>query len=219
MNYNSGDIVRVFYPYLPKVKDTSGNSAGKVRYGLVINAGSNQTVALPILAITSHRGKTRGADYILRDDEVRIPDGVSYFKRSKGEVPIDGVIKTERIEFFDDDEISKPLTSVNLDTKIEVLERYKNTMDIPYFVRKMNEESPGHKEAMQTFERATIAEKLGFLATDLGECKYEHMEDFVLKLYKIQPLGQSNSNKRIHFGWATLSWTEKLRASRINILL
>lgn len=199
--YNSGDIVRVFYPYVPKVKNESSDilGKGKVRYGLIVNAGNNKTIALPIMGITSHNGKTEMPGYVLRADEVRVPKGVSYYKRSQGEVNIHGVIKTERIEFFDDDEISRKLTSIDLAGKIEVMERYKNTVSIPFFKRTMDEDSPGHIKVMEKFERAIIAEKLSFLTTDLGECKYEHMEDTLLKVNKIQSLGKSNANKRIHF--------------------
>ncbi|HDR8205141.1 TPA: hypothetical protein ACOQ31_005054 [Bacillus cereus] len=199
--YNSGDIVRVFYPYVPKVKNESSDvvGKGKNRYGLIVNAGNNKTVALPIMGITSHKGKTEIPGYVLRTDEVRVPSGVSYYKRSEGEVNIHGVIKTERIEFFDDDEISRKLTSIDLKGKIEVMERYKSTISIPYFKRTMDEDSPGHEKVMEKFERSIIAEKLSFLTTDLGECKYEHLEDTLLKVNKIQSLGKSDTNKRIHF--------------------
>lgn len=198
IEYHSGDIVRVFYPYTPKVMQKGNDNPGKNRFGLVINAGNNSTVALPILKITSHQGKTQHSDYLLREDEVRIPEGVTYFKRSKGRVPIYGVIKTERIEFFDDDEISKPLTTIDLETKIAVLKRYKHIMTIPIYVKTMNKESPHHQKAMEIFEQAIIAEKLKFLSTDSGKCMYEHEEHSLLRINKIQPMGKLAANKRIH---------------------
>ncbi|WP_239697136.1 hypothetical protein [Bacillus cereus] len=136
----------------------------------------------------------------MRADEIKVPESVTYYKRSaQGKVPVYGVIKTERIEFFDDDEISRPLTSVGLDTKIAVLKNYKDLLKKRNFVEVLNEESPGHMEAMEYFERAIIAEKLSFLTTDLGECKYEHMEDKILKLNKIQSLGKSDTKKKSPF--------------------
>lgn len=200
-NYKSGDIVRVFYPYTPKVLNKDGeNIEGKRRFGLIVNAGNNKTIAIPILQIFTRDGKTNEPNYRLRKDELYIPEKVTYYKRSENkDIDIKGVIKTERIEFFDDDEISVPLTTVGLPTKTRVLETYKSLMEIPHFYNKLNRESPGHKEAMETFERAIIAEKLGFLTTDLGEFKYENLEDTMLKINKIQPLGKSNINKRIHF--------------------
>ncbi|MED2934092.1 hypothetical protein P4308_18745 [Bacillus wiedmannii] len=199
--YNSGDIVRVFYPFKPKaLSNDNEEQVGKRRFGLIINAGNNRTLALPILQITSHGGRTEQTNYKLRADEIKVPESVTYYKRSaQGKVPVYGVIKTERIEFFDDDEISRPLTSVGLDTKIAVLNNYKDLLKQRNFVEVLNEESPGHMEAMQCFERAIIAEKLSFLTTDLGECKYEHMEDKMLRVNKIQPLGKLDTNKRIHF--------------------
>ncbi|BCC15075.1 hypothetical protein BC30048_p2088 (plasmid) [Bacillus cereus] len=197
--YRSGDIVRVFYPYTPKALNEGDESPGKRRYGLVVNAGEDQAVALPIMAISTHSKQTRDPNYKLRDDEIRVPEGVSYFKRSIGKVEIDGVIKTERIEIFDDDEISRKLTAINLDTKIDVLERYKHSMNIPYYKNKMNEESPEHKEIMQKFENGIIAEKLQFLTTDLGNCRFEFMEDKKFNINKIQDLGKSDENKRVHY--------------------
>ncbi|MGE7431592.1 hypothetical protein ACQKLM_26320 [Bacillus thuringiensis] len=199
--YKSGDIVRVFYPFKPKaLSNDNAPRVGKRRFGLIINAGNNSTLALPILQITSHGGRTEQTNHKLRRDEIKVPENVTYYKDSaQRKVPVYGVIKTERIEFFDDDEISRPLTSIDLDTKISVLNNYKDILKKRIFVEVLNEESPGHKEAMQCFERAIIAEKLNFLTTDQGECKYEHIEDKMLKVNKIQPLGKSNTNKRIHF--------------------
>ncbi|HDR8042148.1 TPA: hypothetical protein QCZ17_004469 [Bacillus cereus] len=216
--YNSGDIVRVFYPFKPKaLSNDTEEQVGKRRFGLVINAGNNRMIALPILQITSHGGRTEQTNHKLRADEIKVPESVTYYKRSaQGNVPVYGVIKTERIEFFDDDEISMPLTSVGLDTKIAVLKNYKELLKKRDFVKKrdfeeiLNEESPGHKEAMECFERAIIAEKLNFLTTDQGECKYEHMEDEMLKVNKIQPLGKSDTNKRIHFYAVELTGKENM---------
>lgn len=201
IEYKSGDIVKVFYLFIPKVvsEEKEESSKGKVRYGLVIAAGNNNTMALPILGIMSHGGKTRTTEYILRDDEVKVPEGTSFFKRSKGIMSIDGVIKTERIEFFDDDEISKTLTKIGLDTKIAVLETYKKILNIPYYVKKMNKESPGHQQVMDQFEHTIIAEKLGFITTEFGEFKYENVENQFLHLHKIQDLGPSDTIKRVHF--------------------
>lgn len=201
IEYKSGDIVRVFYPYTPKAVDTGDNVKGKMRFGLIITAGNNDMVALPILAITSRSGRTRNPNFKLRPDEVRIPEGINFFKRSQGIVPIDGVIKTERIEFFDTDEVSKTLTKVGLDTKISVLEKYKKTMDFPFYIQKMGKESPKHAEVMNKFEQTIIAEKLGFLVTELGEFKYEELENTKLQINKIQDLGRDpyNTNQRFHF--------------------
>lgn len=206
--YKSGDIVRVFYPYFPKQMNESGNLKGKVRYGLIISSGNNNTIALPILAIMSHGGKTQHADYILRDDEVKVPEGVEFFKRSKGMVPINGVIKTERIAFFDNDEISKSLTTVDLNTKVAVIEAYKKIMQIPYYIRNMNRECPNHNEVMNKFESTIIAEKLGFITTELGEFKFEEMEDEPLRVKKIQYLGKDEEKKRIHFYGVELTTEE-----------
>lgn len=162
--YRSGDIVRVFYPYTPKALNEGDESPGKRRYGLVVNAGKDQAVALPIMGISTHSKQTRDPNYKLRDDE-----------------------------------ISRKLTAISLDTKIDVLERYKHSMNIPYYKNKMNEESPEHKKIMQRFENGIIAEKLQFFTTDLGNCRYEFMEDKKFNINKIQDLGKSDENKRVHY--------------------
>lgn len=199
--YNSGDIVRVFYPFKPKaLSNDSDEHVGKKRFGLIVNAGNNQTMALPILQISSHQGKTEQPDYELRFDEIKVPESVTYYKRSVQEmVPVYGVIKTERIEFFDDDEISRPLTRVELDTKIEVLDKYKDITRERKVSKILDKESPNHKKAMERFERTIIAEKLQFLTTDLGNCRYEHVEDKKFNVNKIQSLGKSDENKRIRY--------------------
>ncbi len=57
--YNSGDIVRVFYPFKSKaLSNDNEEPVGKRRFGLIIYAGNNRTLALPILQITSHGGRT-----------------------------------------------------------------------------------------------------------------------------------------------------------------
>ncbi|MEK5520576.1 hypothetical protein B5V89_15570 [Heyndrickxia sporothermodurans] len=57
---------------------------------------------------------------MLRDDEVRVPRGINYKKRN-GVKELIGVIKTERIEHFEQDEISAPLTKIPLRTKLDII--------------------------------------------------------------------------------------------------
>lgn len=52
------------------------------------------------MAISTHSKQTRDPNYKLRDDEIRVPEGVSYFKRSIGKVEIDGVIKLNELKYL-----------------------------------------------------------------------------------------------------------------------
>ncbi|HDR8040719.1 TPA: hypothetical protein QCZ17_002976 [Bacillus cereus] len=200
-SFKSGDIVRVFYPFKPKVLSEENEvKLGKTRFGVIINAKNNKTLALPILQILTRDGKTEKPNYRMRDDEIKVPPNITYKKPSlQKRIPINGVIKTERIELFDYDEIIKKVSKIDLVTKSAILKNYKGILKDKSFLDSLNRESPGHKEAMQCFERVIIAEKLRFLTTNIGECKYEYMEDQLLKINKIQPLGKSDMNKRIHF--------------------
>ncbi|KAA6458930.1 MULTISPECIES: hypothetical protein [Bacillus cereus group] len=199
--FKSGDIVRVFYPFKPKVLSEENEvKLGKTRFGVIINAKNDKTVALPILQILTRDGKTEKPNYRMRDDEIKVPPNLTYYKPSlQKRVPINGVIKTERIELFDYKEIIKKVSKIDLVTKSAILKNYKGILKDKSFLDSLNRESPGHKEAMQCFERVIIAEKLRFLTTSIGECKYEYMEEQLLKINKIQPLGKSDMNKRIHF--------------------
>lgn len=175
------------------------NSEGKERFGVIINAENSMAVAIPIMQITSHGKKTENPDYRLWPDEVRVPAETSYYKPSQQKmISIYGVIKTERIEVFDDDEISGSLTNIGKEGKMQILEKYKELTRNKNYLQRLNEESPGHKEAMETFERSIIGEKLMFLEKN-GESNYEQMEDRSLEINKIQHLGKSNENQRIYF--------------------
>jgi len=199
MSRKTGDIIRVFYPFTPRAKNQENSNEGKERFGVIINNGNNMAVAIPIMQITSHGKRTEHPDYRLRLDEVRVPAETSYFKPTQQKrIPIYGVIKTERIELFDDDEISGSLTNIGKEGKIQILEKYKELTSNRHYLQRLNEESPGHKEAMETFERFVIGEKLRFLEKN-GESNYEKMEDRSLEINKIQHLGKANENKRIHF--------------------
>ncbi|MCI3027562.1 hypothetical protein LMF32_00235 [Desemzia sp. C1] len=80
--------------YITKQKDFTGNE-GKERYGVVINFGGRYATTVPILQISTHNGKTEKEGYMLRDDEIRVPQGLTYRKR-KGNKQLIGVIKNWR---------------------------------------------------------------------------------------------------------------------------
>jgi len=197
--YKAGDVVRVYnYPFTPKSMqdDLQSEIQGKERYGVVINYGGRYASTVPILQISTHSGKTEKDGYMLRDDEIRVPQGVSYKKRS-GEKELIGVIKTERIEHFEQDEISAPLTKIPLRTKLDIISQYEYISSKPFYKNLLYNESPNHKKAMEIFKESVLAEKLNFLVTDDGKRKYEEMRYSNLKLNEIQPLGRIGKGNAI----------------------
>lgn len=198
--YKAGDVVRVYnYPFQPKSKQDDSESdkkQGKERYGLVINYGGKYATTVPILPISTHKGKTEREGYILRDDEVRVPRGINYKKRN-GVKELIGVIKTERIEHFEQDEISAPLTKIPLRTKLDIISQYEHICNIPFYQNLLKNNSPNHEKAMKLFKESVLAEKLNFLVTDDGKRMYDIMRYTSLKLDKIQPLGYIGKNNSI----------------------
>lgn len=201
--YRPGDVVRVHnFPFISKAEQerikneepTEQNlTEGKPRYGVVINSGGRHVDTIPIMQIMSHGGQTQRSDYPLRDDEIRLPESTSYQKRS-GKVQLYGVIKAERIESFESDEITPPLTTIPLRTKIDLITRYESIIKIDYFKRKLDIESPNHSQVMSDFKTSVLAEKLEFLVTDKGERKFDKMQNSSLILKDIQPLGKIGKN-------------------------
>nr|WGD72640.1 hypothetical protein P5645_22220 [Bacillus subtilis] len=205
--YKPGDVVRVHnYPFVSKaeqerLKDSDQTQEqpafqGKPRFGVVINAGGRNVEMIPIMQIMSHGGQTERHDYNLRDDEVRLPENISYQKRS-GPVDIYGVIKTERIESFEADEITPPLTSIPLRTKIDLIERYEAIMKVDYFRNKLDVDSPNHSKVMADFKTSVLAEKLDFLVSNNGERKFDRMQNSPLRCKEIQKLGSVGKDNRI----------------------
>ncbi|KIU04561.1 hypothetical protein SC09_contig8orf00231 [Bacillus subtilis] len=125
-----------------------------------------------------------------------LPESTSYQKRN-GKVQLYGVIKAERIESFESDEITPPLTTIPLRTKIDLITRYESIIKIDYFKRKLDIESPNHSQVMSDFKTSVLAEKLEFLVTKKGERKFDKMQNSTLILKDIQPLGRIGKNNRI----------------------
>lgn len=197
--YRPGDIVRVYhYPYVSKAEQVHNepSSPGKARYGLVINSGGKGVTAIPIMPIISRSGKTEESTYRLREDEVRVPHN-TYYPTHTGEKQLHGVIKTERLERFGPNEISAPLTTVPLRTKIDILERYNIIKQIPYFKNLMDRQSPGHESFMKDFEESVVAEKLNFLVNENGVRKFDAMRNSALKMTEINPITKMGKNNRI----------------------
>ncbi|MCY8497745.1 hypothetical protein P8917_10070 [Bacillus atrophaeus] len=201
--YRPGDVVRVHnYPFISKAEQEQTKNEnntvqnlteGKPRYGVVINSGGRHIETIPILQIMSHGGQTQRKDYPLRDDEVRLPENTSYQKKS-GKVELYGVIKAERIETFESDEITPPLTTIPLRTKIDLITRYEAILKVDYFKKKLDVESPNHSQVMSDFKTSVLAEKLDFLVTDKGERKFDKMQNSTLILKEIQPLEKIGKN-------------------------
>lgn len=198
--YRTGDVVRVYnYPFIPKSMqqdNTDNERQGKERYGVVINSGGRYATTVPILQISTHSGKTEKDGYMLRDDEIRVPQGITYKKRY-GDKELFGVIKTERIEQFEQDEISAPLTKIPLRTKLDIISQYEYISSKTYFKEILDNESPNHAQAMGIFKDAVLAEKLNFLVTDDGKRKYETMKFSDLELSEIQPLARIGKGNAI----------------------
>lgn len=198
--YRPGDIVRVHnYPYAPKAEQSPNDpsSQGKGRFGVVINAGGRSVTAVPVLQVMSHGGKTENNEYVLREDEVRVPPNTSYQRRD-GAKTLNGVIKTERIETFEADEITAPLTAIPLRTKMDLLDRYEAIKEKPYFKNMMDKQSPNHEFIMKNFRESVVAEKLNFLVNESGERLYDKMRNSSLnltELNKIGSLGKGRGNK------------------------
>lgn len=206
--YKTGDIVRVHhYPFTSKNeqdklrKESNENSSnkineGKSRYGVVINSGGKNITTIPIMPITSHSGKTNSESYRLRDDEVRLPDNI-FYEKTTGKINIYGVIKTERIESFESDEITPPLTKIPLRTKLDLIERYESIIKNGFHKNILDKGSSQHKDIMDQFKDSVLAEKLNFLVTDNGVRKFDSMKNSTLSLVGIQPLIKTGRNKSI----------------------
>lgn len=202
--FKSGDVVRVHhYPYISKAeKERLGKEGaenghplfyeGKPRYGIVIGAGAGAIIAIPVVQVMTHDGKTEENGYKLRDDEIRVPQHTHFMNKHGDRKGLYGVIKMERIEVFGADEMTVPLTNVPLRTKIDMLERYNYILKNPYFKNKLDEHSPGHEQAMRQFKESVIAEKLNFLVTESGENKYDVMRKSPLFVDEIQHVGNHN---------------------------
>src|SRR5699024_699743 len=109
--YKLGDVVRLFYPYVPKVRQTEIEEQvaryenekqpvffeGKNRYGVVVGVPNNHSDSLSVVQIMSHGDVTNSKEYRLRDDELKVPSHI-YVPHSGEERELTGVVKMERIE-------------------------------------------------------------------------------------------------------------------------
>lgn len=203
--YKAGDIVRVYhYPYVSKAEKEkfmkegaeiqhSLFSKGKKRYGVVIGSGGKGILAVPIVQIMSHKGKTEEKGYRLRDDEVRVPEDTYYSTKNGEDVSLSGVIKMERIEMFGAEEMTAPLTQVPLRVKIELLERYEAILKKHYYKSKLDKDSPKHVQVMKEFKESIIAEKLNFLTDAEGENHFEQLKNVNLTIETLQKVGKLNN--------------------------
>lgn len=194
--------MRVFhYPYTPKVKqkgiaqhnenEQSLFNPGKGRYGVVVGGGNRGILTIPVIQIMSHQGEVEKEGYELRDDEIFAPTHLHFYRNGSKQY-LKGVIKAERIEFFEADEISAPLTRIPLRVKMDLVERYEAILKNPYYFHKLNEESPKHQSVMRQFKESVIAERLNFLVTESGENKYDVMRKSPLFVDEIQHVGSHN---------------------------
>lgn len=207
MTYQIGDIVRVFYPFVPKNKQeqilkqvAQYNEVeqpvffeGKSRYGVVVGLPDNRQSNLSIVQIMSHGDETEKKGYKLRDDELKVPENL--FVERKGELKeLTGVIKMERIETFAKDEVSAPLTSIPLFAKQKALHAYESIMVNPYYENKLNDESPNHQWVMKEFKESIIAEKLQFLTDSFGSHHYDALKRNYFFCDQICKIGRMNDH-------------------------
>lgn len=203
--YKIGDVVRVYhYPYLSKtekqriIKEGTKDEhplfyMGNVRYGVVVGTGGKNIKAVPVVQIMSHGGETEKEGYMLRDDEVRVPQRTLFVDKHGEQRYLYGVIKMERIEMFGQDEITAPLTEIPLRIKIEMLERYEAILKNHYYKNKLDKDSPNHKLVMKAFKDAIIAEKLNFLVDSQGVNRFEFIKHTTLTLEELQKVGKYNN--------------------------
>lgn len=202
MPYKLGDVVRLFYPYVPKVRQKEIEKQvaryenekqpvffeGKNRYGVVVGVPNNHSDSLSVVQIMSHGDVTNSKEYRLRDDELKVPSHI-YVPHSGEERELTGVVKMERIEHFTKDEVSAPLNKLPLDSRKEMSERYGFIMDKPYYQEKLNNDSPRHDKVMRDFSECNIASQLEFLVNDYGENCYQSMKRDLFICNRIEKVG------------------------------
>lgn len=203
MPYKIGDIVRLFYPYVPKVKQAEiikqvaryedGERPvffeGKNRYGVVVGVPNHHSSELTVVQIMTHGEVTETDDYRFRDDELKVPRNI-YVAHSGTERELTGVVKMERMESFSKDEVSSPLNKLPPQCKGEMIERYQFIMDNLYYQDKLNTDSPKHRSVMRDFIEYTIASKLEFLTDDYGENHYQSMKRELFCCNRIKKIGK-----------------------------
>lgn len=201
--YKLGDIVRVnHFPYMSKTekeklkkKEGADNKhpffyGGNSRYGVVVGLGGKGVNTIPVVQIMSHEGKTEEKNYRLRDDEVRVPRDAHFINKHGERKDLYGVIKMEQIEMFGADEITAPLTKVPLRVKMDMLEQYEAILTNPYYQRKLDRDSPKHKNIMHQFKESVIAEKLNYLTKANRDNKFDSLRNNLLLVDEIQRLGK-----------------------------
>lgn len=200
--YKIGDIVRVnHFPYMSKTEKKRVENEGAKnkhprfydgdrRYGVVVGVGGKGVSAIPVVQIMSHEGKTEQEGYRLRDDEIRVPQNTHFTNKHGKRKDLYGVIKMERIEMFGVDEITAPLVKIPLRVKVDMLEQYESIVENPYYRKKLDRDSPKHKNVMYEFRESVIAEKINYLATDEGNDKFDSLRNRPLLVDEIQHLDQ-----------------------------
>lgn len=165
----SGDIVLVEdYPN-PQFKKAK-SSPTKDRFAIVIGNFREGFASLPAQAIATKGGKTERSDYLLRENELRVPEGIINNKR---DLTIGGVIKAHRFPLIHKKQMVYKAGTLPLETKLHLVQLHEQVKNLPNQVKEMEKENPNYIKVMNYFKEVTIAEKLQFMRNDRGNYQYE----------------------------------------------
>lgn len=151
MELYSGDIIRVRdYPF----NDSSGR--GKSRYAVFLSKIGDEVLLAPATQIGTLSG--RASTIPERPFEVKIPEYLTI------ETGITGVVKCDRFPLISQDQlIGNVVGRLPMETRIQMIERYKDLAQNYSMKRFMDRENQDHPKIMENFKDVIISEKLHFV--------------------------------------------------------
>jgi len=169
----TGDIVLVKdYPN-PQFKEARSRPT-KDRFAIVIGNFREGFISLSAQAIATKRGQTERAGYRLKENELRIPEGIVDDRR---DFEITGVIKAHRFPLIKQNQMAYKAGSLPLETKLHLVQLHERMKNLPHQVAEMKQENPNFLKVMGYFKEVTLAEKLQFMRDNRGNYQYEFLRN------------------------------------------